>query len=304
MDPVGVGGRRRAPVPRIDRERRRRDERRRRLRRADRRVGDRGDARIHHRAAAIDRRPAARGVDDGTHDRAARGRAARGRRPRTDRPGHGHTRARPRHVGHPRRPAAATHTRRSATCSASTQLHRALADADHVLDALPLTEQTRGLFDAAAFAAMPARARFYNVGTRGHGRRARARRGAAGRHDRRRSPRRLRDRAAAGREPAVGDAERDRLAPHQRRRRGVGRPCGVGLRRERPHGSPRASRSRTSSTRKPATARASRQRPTAEDFPRVRPHVAMEADERARDPSGRSSTTLRSPRTSAPWSSC
>ena len=44
------------------------------------------------------------------------------------------------------------------------QLHRALADADHVLDALPSTEQTRGMFDAAAFGAMPARARFYNVG--------------------------------------------------------------------------------------------------------------------------------------------
>ncbi|HET6713996.1 MAG TPA: D-2-hydroxyacid dehydrogenase [Actinomycetota bacterium] len=47
------------------------------------------------------------------------------------------------------------------------QLHRALTDADHVLDALPLTAQTRGLFDANAFAAMPARARFYNVGRGG-----------------------------------------------------------------------------------------------------------------------------------------
>jgi len=47
------------------------------------------------------------------------------------------------------------------------QLHRALTDADHVLDALPLTAQTRGLFDAAAFAATPPRARFYNVGRGG-----------------------------------------------------------------------------------------------------------------------------------------
>lgn len=46
-------------------------------------------------------------------------------------------------------------------------LHDALADADHVLDALPLTDATRGLFDAAAFAAMPPRARFYNVGRGG-----------------------------------------------------------------------------------------------------------------------------------------
>ncbi len=47
------------------------------------------------------------------------------------------------------------------------QLHRAIADADHVLDALPLTDRTRDLFDAAAFAAMPQRARFYNVGRGG-----------------------------------------------------------------------------------------------------------------------------------------
>jgi len=47
------------------------------------------------------------------------------------------------------------------------RLHDALADADHVLDALPLTDATRGLFDAAAFAAMPSRARFYNVGRGG-----------------------------------------------------------------------------------------------------------------------------------------
>jgi len=44
------------------------------------------------------------------------------------------------------------------------RLHSALAQGDHVLDALPLTEQTRGLFDAAAFRAMRPRARFYNVG--------------------------------------------------------------------------------------------------------------------------------------------
>ena len=47
------------------------------------------------------------------------------------------------------------------------RLHDALADADHVLDALPLTDATRALFDASAFAAMPPRARFYNVGRGG-----------------------------------------------------------------------------------------------------------------------------------------
>jgi phosphoglycerate dehydrogenase-like enzyme len=44
------------------------------------------------------------------------------------------------------------------------RLHDELAQADHVLDALPLTEETRRLFDARAFAAMPRRARFYDVG--------------------------------------------------------------------------------------------------------------------------------------------
>lgn len=44
------------------------------------------------------------------------------------------------------------------------QLLDAVADADHVLDALPSTHATRGAFDAAVFAAMPSTARFYNVG--------------------------------------------------------------------------------------------------------------------------------------------
>jgi phosphoglycerate dehydrogenase-like enzyme len=42
--------------------------------------------------------------------------------------------------------------------------HAALGRADHVLDALPLTPATRGLFDADVFAAMRPAARFYNVG--------------------------------------------------------------------------------------------------------------------------------------------
>jgi phosphoglycerate dehydrogenase-like enzyme len=44
------------------------------------------------------------------------------------------------------------------------RLHDALRDADHVLNALPLTADTRALFDATAFDVMPATARFYNVG--------------------------------------------------------------------------------------------------------------------------------------------
>lgn len=44
------------------------------------------------------------------------------------------------------------------------ELHAALADADFVVDAMPLTPQTRHVFDAAAFAAMKPTARFINVG--------------------------------------------------------------------------------------------------------------------------------------------
>jgi phosphoglycerate dehydrogenase-like enzyme len=44
------------------------------------------------------------------------------------------------------------------------ELHAALADADYVIDTMPLTPQTRDVFDAAAFAAMKPTARFVNVG--------------------------------------------------------------------------------------------------------------------------------------------
>ena len=43
-------------------------------------------------------------------------------------------------------------------------LHAALADADHVVVTLPNTPRSRGLFDAAAFAAMKPGAAIYNVG--------------------------------------------------------------------------------------------------------------------------------------------
>jgi phosphoglycerate dehydrogenase-like enzyme len=47
------------------------------------------------------------------------------------------------------------------------RLHEALGRADHILDALPLTDATRHVFDADAFAAMRPSARFYNVGRGG-----------------------------------------------------------------------------------------------------------------------------------------
>lgn len=51
--------------------------------------------------------------------------------------------------------------------AAPDELHAALADADHVLDALPLAPGTERLFDAAAFAAMAPGAVFLNVGRGG-----------------------------------------------------------------------------------------------------------------------------------------
>lgn len=44
------------------------------------------------------------------------------------------------------------------------RLHEQLAAADYVVVAAPLTPATEGLFDAAAFAAMPPHARFINIG--------------------------------------------------------------------------------------------------------------------------------------------
>ncbi|HEY6567666.1 MAG TPA: D-2-hydroxyacid dehydrogenase [Actinomycetota bacterium] len=47
---------------------------------------------------------------------------------------------------------------------ASDRLVEVIGEADFVLDALPLTESTRSMFDARAFAAMKPSARFLNVG--------------------------------------------------------------------------------------------------------------------------------------------
>ncbi len=46
----------------------------------------------------------------------------------------------------------------------SEELHAALAEADYVVDTMPLTDATRHTFDSAAFAAMRPSARFLNVG--------------------------------------------------------------------------------------------------------------------------------------------
>lgn len=48
--------------------------------------------------------------------------------------------------------------------TAAADLHDVLPDADYVIAVAPLTDQTRGMFDAAAFARMRASARFINVG--------------------------------------------------------------------------------------------------------------------------------------------
>ena len=48
--------------------------------------------------------------------------------------------------------------------SGPDELRRELAEADHVVNVLPLTAATRGVFDAAAFAAMKPSALFVNIG--------------------------------------------------------------------------------------------------------------------------------------------
>ena len=50
------------------------------------------------------------------------------------------------------------------TLMPSERLHEALAGAHHVVNSLPLTETSQGMFDAAAFEAMRDGAYFYNVG--------------------------------------------------------------------------------------------------------------------------------------------
>jgi len=47
---------------------------------------------------------------------------------------------------------------------AASELVDVVSDADYVVAAAPLTEQTHGMFDERVFAAMPARARFVNIG--------------------------------------------------------------------------------------------------------------------------------------------
>ena len=101
-------------------------------------------------------------------------------------------------------------------------LHAALADADYVIDAMPLTPQTGHAFDAAAFGAMKPTARFINVGRGKTVEESRARRRAGVRRYRRRGTRRVRGGAAARRQPAVGHGERHRLPAHVGGRDGLG----------------------------------------------------------------------------------
>ena len=94
---------------------------------------------------------------------------------------------------------------------ASDQLHQVLPEVDALVLACPLTEQTRGLIGAAELALMRQGSVLVNI-SRGPVVDEEALVSAlqAG-HLRRRVPRRVRHRAAAGRLAAVGHAERDRL---------------------------------------------------------------------------------------------
>ena len=102
------------------------------------------------------------------------------------------------------------------------ELHAELARADHVVNVLPITAATRGLFDAAAFD-VDAAAR----GLREHrpgidGGRASLDRGARARRDRRRGARCVRGGAAAHGESPLADAERAGIAAPRWRSRALG----------------------------------------------------------------------------------
>ena len=229
----------------------------RRLRRTDRRVGDRGHARLRDRAAhARSSTSSEREWDVRTHDRAARGRAAGGRRPGPDRPGHGAGRSRARHVGGARsagsprrprdvrrrarrRPAARARSPTPTTCSTRC----------------PLTAQTRGAVRRGGLRARcRRRARFFNVG---RGRTV----------DEPALVEALRAGTIAGaaldvfeNEPLPADSPLWAMpnvivSPHmQRRRRRAGRPRSSTSSSTTSAGCRRASRCETSSTRRPGTA--------------------------------------------------
>ena len=102
------------------------------------------------------------------------------------------------------------------------ELHAELARADHVVNVLPITAATRGLFDAAAFEAMQPHAVFVNIGRGVDGGRASLDRGARARRDRRGGARCVRGGAAAHGESPLADAERAGIAAPRRRSRALG----------------------------------------------------------------------------------
>ena len=104
---------------------------------------------------------------------------------------------------------------------------------DYLVNAAPLTEQTRGLINADVFAAMRPSAHLINVGRGADGRRTRTRRGVGGRRARRRRARRVRAGAAACRLAALVPPGGGRLGPHGRRRDRLARCAGPPVRRQR-----------------------------------------------------------------------
>ncbi len=212
---------RRAAVPRTGRERRRRHERPGCVRRADRGMGDRRDARVRDRIAPLDPRSTARRVDrpadlrSGSREPGSWS-SARARSAEPPPPVRWRSACRSVSLA-----VARDATRRSATCSASTVASEPRRSRPRARRAAVDRRDPRTVRRCSLRGYGPA-CPVLQRRARRHGRRAGARRGSAERHDRRRCARRLRDRAAASREPAVDDAQRHRLAPHQRRRRGMG----------------------------------------------------------------------------------
>ena len=91
----------------------------------------------------------------------------------------------------------------------SADLPAFVARADVIVNALPLTPETKGVFDRKIFDADEARRALHQCGPRRHRRDRGPDRGAPGRPDRRRRTRCHRSGAASGRSSAVAGAERD-----------------------------------------------------------------------------------------------
>jgi hypothetical protein len=118
------------------------------------------------------------------------------------------------------------------TVAAAADLARLLPEADYVVLAAPLTEQTRGMLGAAELEALRPTSRLINVGRGEPRRRGRPGRRVAGRPTRRCCAGRVRAGATAALVATVGHARSTGIAAHGGRHRRVARPAGRAVPRQ------------------------------------------------------------------------